>query len=104
MQYDLGLSGLGILVALALGFGVIAHLIAGRHTTWMWAVGALAAFLGGLYFSEVLFATYTEDEIQPIIDGLALDESMLGGLLVGSAAVLVTWFLTQRRTHGPIAH
>jgi hypothetical protein len=32
----------------------------------------------------------TEDEIQPIIDGLALDDSLLGGLIVGDSAVVVT--------------
>ena len=65
----------------------------------MWLIGAVAWFLGGVWFSEVLFATATEGEIQPIIDGLALDESLLGGLIVGVAAVLVTWFAIRSRAH-----
>ncbi len=30
MQWDLGLQGVGLLVAMSLGFGVLAQLIAGR--------------------------------------------------------------------------
>jgi len=39
--------------------------------------------LGGLIASEVVWATATEEELQPVIDGLALDESLLGGVIVG---------------------
>jgi hypothetical protein len=101
MQFDLGLQGMGILAALSLGFGAIVHLIAWRATTrWLWLIGAAAAFVGGLFGSEVLFGTYTVDEIQPIIDGLALDESMLFGLIFGLGAVGVTWLVTRGgRTH-----
>jgi hypothetical protein len=71
----------------------------------MWLIGAVAWFAGGLFASEVLWGTYTEDDIQPIIDGLAFDESLLGGLVVGVAAVLITW-LGTRRVHrmSPGAH
>jgi hypothetical protein len=96
MQFDLGPYGIGILVALSLGFGVVAHVIAAKQNTpWMWLIGALGYFVGGLFASEVLFATATVDEIQPILDGLALDESLLGGLIVGVVAVLLTWYLTR---------
>lgn len=44
--------------------------------------------------SEVLFATATVDQIQPIIDGLAFDESLLGGLIGGVLVTLVGRFLT----------
>ena len=33
----------------------------------------------------------TVDEIQPIIDGLAFDESLLGGLVVGVPVAIVAW-------------
>lgn len=102
MQFDLGIVGLGLLLVLSLGFGLVAQLVVGtRHTRWMWLIGATAWFLGGLYFSEVLFAWATIDDIQPIIDGLAFDEALLGGLLVGVPVVIATWFLTRsRRGHG----
>jgi uncharacterized membrane protein YhhN len=105
MSFDMGPTGIGWLIVISLLFGVIAQVLLGAGTRWMWLIGAGAWFVGGLFFSEVLFGTMTEDEIQPIIDGLALDESLLGGLLVGVPAVLVTWYLTrQRRIHPPIAH
>jgi hypothetical protein len=67
----------------------------------MWLIGATAWFLGGLFFSEVLFAWATVEDLQPVIDGLMFDEALLGGLLVGIPVVIVTWFLTrQRPQHG----
>ena len=44
--------------------------------------------------SEVLFAAATVDEIQPIIDGLAFDESLLGGAIAGVVALAVTRYVT----------
>ncbi len=95
MQFDLGLQGLGILAACALIFGVVIQLIARSVTRWMWLIAALGWFVGGLFVSEVMFATATESELQPIIDGLAFDESMLGGVIGGSLAALVTWFVAR---------
>ena len=105
MTFEMGLQGLGWLIVISLIFGVIAQVFLGASTHWMWLIGTVAWFVGGLFFSEVLFGTMTEGEIQPIIDGLALDESLLGGLLVGVPVVLLTWYVTrQRRIHPPIAH
>lgn len=105
MTFDLGLQGLAILGALSLGFGVIAHLVGAKATTqWLWLIAAAGSFIGGLLVSEVMFATATEDQIQPIIDGLAFDEALLGGLVVGVAVVLATWLVTRRgRTHGSMS-
>ena len=99
MQFDMGLQGLGILAACALIFGLAAQLVLGAGNRWMWLIGAIAWFVGGLFMSEVMFATATEDEIQPIIDGLAFDESLLGGLIVGLVATFATWWATG---HGPM--
>jgi hypothetical protein len=99
MHLDLGLVGLGILVVISLGFGLVAQLVLGKATTrWLWLIAAAGWFLGGLFASEVVWGTLTEDEIQPIIDGLAFDESLLGGLIGGALAVVVTWLAT--RSHG----
>ncbi|HEY4632733.1 MAG TPA: hypothetical protein VIH00_02355 [Candidatus Limnocylindrales bacterium] len=105
MSFDMGPTGIGWLIVISLLFGVITQVVLGAGTRWMWLIGAGAWLIGGLFFSEVVFGTFTEDEIQPIIDGLALDESLLGGLLVGVPTVLLTWYVTrQRRIHPPIAH
>jgi hypothetical protein len=106
VQFDLELQGLGILVAVSLVFGVIAQLALGRGTTrWMWLIGAVAWFVGGLLASEVVWGTATEEELQPIIGRLAFDESLLGGLVVGVPVVLVTWYVARRRhrLHQPAA-
>ena len=105
MQLDLGLQGLGILVVVSLIFGGVAQVVLGKGSThWLWLIGAVGWFIGGLVFSEALFGSATEAELQPIIDGLAFDESLLGGLIVGVPVVLITWFVTrQRRIHGPMA-
>jgi hypothetical protein len=99
VQFDLGLQGLGILTAIALIFGVAAQIGLGRQmgTRWLWLIAGAGWFVGGLFMSEVMFATATEDEIQPIIDGLAFDESLLGGLVAGLAVVIVAWLLSRVR-------
>jgi hypothetical protein len=94
MQYDLGLQGLGILVAISLGFGLVAQLAGRAESRWLWLVAAIGWFVGGLFLSEVMFATATEDEIQPIIDGLAFDEALLGGLLVGIPTAIAARYIT----------
>ncbi|MEW5989717.1 MAG: hypothetical protein AB1736_00020 [Chloroflexota bacterium] len=101
MQFDLGFTGFGILVVISLLFGVGAQLVVSGGNRWMWLIGAVAWFVGGLVASEFIWGTLTEGEIQPIIDGLALDESLLGGLIVGIAAVIITRLMSGRATRGP---
>jgi hypothetical protein len=107
MNYDLGLQGLALLVIPALLFGLTAQLIVWQSAThWMWLIGAIAWFVGGLFVSEVLFgAETTEENLQPLIDGLLWDEALLGGLVAGTVAVVATWFATRRhRTEHVPAH
>jgi hypothetical protein len=100
MLFGIGLGGLGLLGACSLAFGVAAHVVIRARSSWLWLAGATGWFVGGLFFSEVLFGTSTIDEIQPIVDGLAFDESLLGGLIVGVAVVLVTRYLSGAREVG----
>jgi hypothetical protein len=101
VQWDLGLQGLGLLVAMSFGFGVIAQLVAGRAMTrWLWLVAAAGYLVGGLFTSEVWFGWATQEELQPNIDGLSFDEVLLFGLLSGIVTVFVTWYVT-RRTRRP---
>ena len=94
MQYDLGFTGLGILLAISLAFGLVTLFVGRPGTRWDWLIAATGWFIGGLFMSEVMFATATVDEIQPIIDGLAFDEALLGGLIGGVLVFLATRYLT----------
>jgi hypothetical protein len=99
VQWDLGLAGVGLLVAMSLGFGVIAHLVVlvlRRATTpLLWAIAATTYFVAGIFISEVWFGWATAAELQPNIDGLSFDEVLLIGLIPGVAAVLLTQYLTM---------
>lgn len=103
MDYDLGLQGLALLIIPALAFGLVAQLVVWKSAThWMWLIGATAWFLGGLFASEVLFgAETTEENLQPLVDGLLWDEALIGGLVTGVVAVVITWFATRRHVMEP---
>ena len=100
MQFDLGLQGFGIVVACSVIFGAVMQLALGSwaHSRWLWLIGIVGWLVGGLFFSEVLFSSATEADLQPIIDGLAFDESLLGGLLGGVLAVVGTALYTHGHT------
>lgn len=105
MQFDMGMQGLGLLLVISLGFGLIAQLVLRGGTRWLWLVAAAGWFVGGLFASEVVWGTATSDELQPIIDGLLLDESLLGGLVLGVPVALVTRYLAGRgRFRGQMSH
>jgi hypothetical protein len=97
MQYDLGVIGAALLLVCSLIFGAAAHLVLRADTSWMWLIGTVGWFVGGLVASEVIWGSMTQDEIQPIIDGLALDESLLGGLILGLPAVIVARLIAGPR-------
>ncbi|MCI0582273.1 MAG: hypothetical protein L0227_05145 [Chloroflexi bacterium] len=101
MQFDLGFGGLGILDVISLGFGLVAQLVVSGGNRWMWLIAAAGWFIGGLVASEVIWGTMTERGLQPIIDALALDESLLGGLIAGIVAVIAARLATGRASHGP---
>lgn len=99
MQWDLGIQGMGVLVALSLAMGVITYLLAGRaRNLWYWLMGSAAAFVAGLLTSEGLFGWATEEDLQPNIDGLSFDEVLLFTLLAAVVAGVVSR-MVLRRTH-----
>ena len=100
MEFDLGFQGLAILFALAVGVGLVAQFLGRPGTVWAGLIAGVAAFLGGPFVSEVMFAGATEEEIQPVIDGLAFDEALLGSILVGLVAMLVTRYLAHGAPFG----
>jgi hypothetical protein len=87
----------GLLLGMAVMFGVLAQLVLWRITPhWFWALGIAAYFAAGILVSEVWFGWATEEELQPNIDGLSFDEvlliaPLLGLAVVGIAEVLVRW-------------
>jgi hypothetical protein len=96
MQWDLGLQGLGLLIAMSLGFGVVAQLVVGRAVTrWLWLIASVGYLVVGLFISEVWFGWATQEELQPNIDGLSFDEVLLG-LVPGIATVLVIRHVMRR--------
>ena len=100
MEWDLGPQGLGVLALLSLGFGLVAHAIAARFTTrWAGAIAAAAYFVLGLVISEVWFGSATEEELQPNIDGLSLDEVLLGVVPAIGLAFIARRVGRRRREH-----
>jgi hypothetical protein len=106
VNIDLGLQGIGLLLIPALLFGLLAQLILWRSAPhWLWLVGAAGWLLGGLFASEVLYGSETtEANLQPLIDGLLLDEALLGGLVGGLVAVIAAWLATRRRGATRLTH
>ena len=94
MQYDLGLAGLGLLIVLSLAFGGLAQLGGRNRVRWQWIVAAIGFFIGGLIASEALWADPTLD-LEPIVDGLSVDEALLGGIIGGVIADIGTRFATH---------
>lgn len=102
MQWDLGLTGLGVLALMSLAFGLIAHavLLALRQspTRWLWAIASATYFVAGIFISEVMFGWATVEDLQPNIDGLSFDEVLIA-LVPGMLAVLVARKVSRRRSH-----
>jgi len=104
VDWDIGLTGLGVLAAYSFGFGLIAQLIMWRSTThWLWLIAAGTFFIAGLLISEVWFGWATEQELQPNIDGLSRDESLLA-FIPASVAVWITWAVGRRHMRHRARH
>lgn len=92
MQWDLGLQGVAVLIALSLGFGVAGGLLAGSslgHRLRIALTTVLACVAVGLFTSEVWFGWATEEDLQPNYDGLSFDEVLLSGFVTTVLVVVV---------------
>jgi hypothetical protein len=99
MQWDVGIQGVGVLLVMAVVFGLVVQLVWGRsHWPWLWPTAAVAGFAIGALVSEGWFGSATEEELQPNIDGVSFDETLLG-LMLGALAVLAIRLGTRRRRH-----
>jgi hypothetical protein len=100
MEWDLGLRGIALLLAMSVGFGVVAQLVMWRVTPhWLWAIAAVSYFVSGLLVSEVLFGWATEEDLQPNIDGLSFDEVLGIATGIGILVVVATWLVTRHSRH-----
>ncbi len=96
MEWDLGVGGFALLLGMAAAFGVIVQLLFWRATPhWTGAAAAATFFVCGLLISEVWFGWATEEDLQPNVDGLSFDETLLS-LFPGLLAVLLIWMATRR--------
>lgn len=105
MQWDLGIEGLALLGAMALGFGVVAALLVGDgwpRRLWAVVVDGVACFGVGLLTSELIFGWATEEDLQPNVDGLSRDEVLLSGVLTTGVVVIAMRYVS-RRAHDPDA-
>lgn len=97
MQWDLGIQGLALLLLMSLGFGISAQAGVGRGAPgWVWLAGTAGFFASGLLISEVWFGWATAEELQPNIDGLSFDETLLG-LIPGIGAIVAGRRALRRR-------
>ena len=104
MEWDLGLTGIAVLLAMSVGFGLVAQLLVGRDTTrYMWLIGAGAFFVFGLLISEGWFGWATEEDLQPNYGGLSFDETLLA-IFPATAVVLVTRRALRRAGRAPGIH
>jgi hypothetical protein len=98
VDWDLGAAGVGLLVAMSVGFGLVAQVVAGRGTTrWMWSIGAGVFFVVGILISEAWFGWATEEDLQPNYDGLSFDETLLAIFPSIVIVLIVRRLIRQRR-------
>ena len=99
MEWDLGPAGLALLAAMSVGCGVVVALLVGggvaHRSAWL-ALSAAACFGVGLLTSEVWFGWATEEELQPNVDGLSVDEVLLSQVVTSVLVVLVARWRRRR--------
>ena len=97
MQWDMGIQGVGLLLAMAIAFGLVAEVVAVWGTTrWLGAIAAATYFVAGIFISEVWLGWATEEDLQPNIDGLSFDEVLLLAPVAGVASIFLTRYVTRR--------
>ena len=73
VDWDLGAIGVGLLVAMSVGFGLVSQMVVGRGTTrWMWLIGAGTILAFGLLISETWFGWASEEDLPAKLRRLVL--------------------------------
>jgi uncharacterized membrane protein YeaQ/YmgE (transglycosylase-associated protein family) len=93
MEFSIDMTAWGavILVVGALVIGVLSQFIGDAHTPFQWVIVAVAALVGGLVASEFITGWRA---FEPVWEGLALLPALVGGLVVGVIADVITRFAT----------
>lgn len=91
LTITLGYGAWALLIAAALVFGIIAQYVGETRTGYEWLVDAIAFGVGALVASEFVTGWRA---IQPVWDQMALVPAVLGGLVLGIVAEVVTRFTT----------
>jgi hypothetical protein len=94
MQYDLGPQGLALLLALGLVMSGVVWLLDRHGSPWTWVAAGVGAVTGALITSEAIWAGA---EVQPIIEGLSVDEALLGALIGGVVGGIAVRLVRARR-------
>ena len=94
LALTIGLWGWIAVIAGALVFGVIAQFIGETRLGYEWAIDAIAAGFGAIVASEFIVGLQS---FGPMFDGLAVVPALIGGLLVGGIAEVVTRVVTGGR-------
>jgi uncharacterized membrane protein YeaQ/YmgE (transglycosylase-associated protein family) len=100
LTISLGIGAWALLIAAAVVFGLIAQFVGETRTGYEWVVDAFAFGIGALIASEFVTSWRT---IEPVWDQMALVPALLGGLVVGVIAEVVTRMATggSYTTHHP---
>jgi hypothetical protein len=96
VKWDLGIQGISLLLLMAVTFGLVVEVIWGRaHWHWLWPAATVAGFVIAVLVSEAWFGWATAEDLQPNIDGVSYDETLLG-LMLTALAVLTVRLVTRR--------
>ncbi len=103
MTWNLGLQGVATLALMSVALGAFVQVLFWRRSLW-WAgiAGAVVAFVVGIFVSEVWFGWATEKDLQPNIDGLSFDETLLSLIALG-VVVLAARYVLRNRLPAPVA-
>jgi hypothetical protein len=97
LTWNLGLQGIGTLALMALALGAFVQILFLRRSLWWVGIAAaVVAFVVGVFVSEVWFGWATEKDLQPNIDGLSFDETLLGLVALAVIAVVARLALGGR--------
>lgn len=88
-------------IAGALIVGAVAQWLMPARMPFRWVVTALAAFVGAVVTSELLFSGYT-----PEFEGMAVWPTIIGGLLVAIVVDVIAQYYAGRQStgHGAAVH
>ncbi len=103
MEWDLGYQGVALLLAMSVGFGVVAQVVMWRAMShWLWIAASAVYFASGIFVSEVWFGWATEEDLQPNVDGLSFDEVLLLATLISSLLLFGAWVVGKRHRAAPL--